>query len=226
MSVPPTPQRGTSNPSGRAGRHTPEAARGEIAASAVCFLSANAFRDLTVGELMGGTTLSRPAFYQYFRDLHDLLITLLEDVEAAMRAVANPWIAGEGDPIAAVRSSLGGVVAVAAERGPILRAVSEAAPLDARLETAWHAFTDRWDDAVTARIEAQQHAGLVRSGLDARRTAHALNAMDAAVLVSEFGRYPQGDPDAVLEALNGIWVGTLYGCPPASLAPPEASTGA
>jgi hypothetical protein len=53
--------------------------------------------------------------------------------------------------------------------------------------------------------------------LDARRVAHALNALDAAVLIAEFGRRPQGDPRAVLNTLHRIWVGTLYGQPPGRL---------
>ena len=36
--------------------------------SAVRFLWAHNFRDLTIGESMGDTPLSRPAFYQYFKD--------------------------------------------------------------------------------------------------------------------------------------------------------------
>lgn len=199
--------------SSRASRHTPEEARREIAESAVRFLSQHAFRDLTISELMQGTTLSRPAFYQYFGDLHDLLVSLLDDVEGGMHELANPWIAGEGEPIAALRDSLRGVVQMSVEHGTILRAVSEAAPLDERLEAAWSAFMGRWDDAVTTRIEAQQQAGLI-GPMDPRRTANALNALDAAVLIAEFGRHPQGDPEAVLDALHAIWVGALYGRPP------------
>jgi hypothetical protein len=75
----------------------------------------------------------------------------------------------------------------------------------------------RWDDSVEARIKVQQREGLIAKTLDARRTANALNALDAAVLISEFGRRPQGDPDAVLEAIHNIWVGALYGRSPKRL---------
>jgi AcrR family transcriptional regulator len=219
MSVPsaiPEPQ--APNGKNRASRHTPAEARREITQSAVCFLSAHVFRDLTVANLMAETTLSRPAFYQYFHDLHDLLVSLLDEVEASMHAVANPWIAGEGEPLAALRDSLGGVVGKCVEHGPVLRAVYEAAPLDQKLEAAWSAFMVRWDDAVSARIEAHQQAGLI-GPLDPRRTAKALNALDAAVLIAEFGRSPQGDPEAVLDTLHAIWVGALYGKVPEQVDP-------
>ena len=186
-------------------------------ASATRFLWKRPFRDLTVAELMAGTPLSRPAFYQYFADLHELIESLLHDVEVVMQQTANPWITGEGEPIAALRESLGGVVQTCVDHGPILRAVVEAAPLDKRLERTWAAFVRRWDDAVEARIKAQQRAGLIPR-LDARRIAHALNALDAAVLIAEFGRRPQGDPRAALNTLHRIWVGTLYTQPPDTLA--------
>ena len=185
--------------------------------SATRFLWNRPFRDLTVAELMAGTPLSRPAFYQYFADLHELIESLLRDVEIVMHQTANPWITGEGEPIAALRKSLGGVVQTCVEHGPILRAVVEAAPLDKRLERAWAAFHRRWDDAVEARIKAQQREGLIPR-LNARRIAHALNALDAATLIAEFGRRPQGDPRAALNALHRIWVGTLYAQPPDTLA--------
>ncbi|MHC4909412.1 MAG: hypothetical protein ACYTF9_06810, partial [Planctomycetota bacterium] len=143
--------------------------------------------------------------------------SLLRDVEIIMHQTANPWITGEGEPIAALRKSLGGVVRTCVEHGPIIRAVVEAAPLDKRLERAWAAFVRRWDDAVEARIKAQQRAGLIPR-MDARRVAHALNALDAAVLIAEFGRRPQGDPRAALNTLHRIWVGTLYTQPPDTLA--------
>ncbi|MDH4044728.1 MAG: TetR/AcrR family transcriptional regulator [Gemmatimonadota bacterium] len=203
-------------------RHTPDGARREITSSAVRFLWEHPFRDLTISELMAGTTLSRPAFYQYFHDLHELLESLLREVEEIMHQTANPWIAGEGEPIAALRESLAGVVQTCVDHGPIFRAVAEAAPLDARLETAWSAFMGRWDDAVSARIAAQQAAGVVRA-FDARRMANALNALDAAVLLAEFGAQPQGDPEAVLDTLHAIWVGALYGCAPTRVELPTAA---
>jgi AcrR family transcriptional regulator len=207
----------TEKATNRSRRHLPDEAQQLIRQSAVLFLWEHPFRDLTVAELMAGTELSRPAFYQSFGDLHGLIESLLGEVEVVMRQTANPWISGKGEPISALRVSLGGVVQTCVEHGPIIRAVAEAAPLDERLEQAWLGFKGRWDKAVRARIEAQQRDGLIARSLDAQRTANALNALDATVLISEFGRHPQGDPDAVLATLHGIWVGALYGRTPKRL---------
>jgi AcrR family transcriptional regulator len=174
------------------------------------FLSKRPFRDLTVTELMAGTTLSRPAFYTYFTDLHELIESLLGEVEAVMHEVAHPWISGEGEPLAALLESQRGVVQTCVDHGPIFRAVAEAAPLDERLEGTWSAFNERWDAVVEARIKAQQADGLISESLDAKRIANALNTMDTGLLIAEFGRRPQGDPEAVLDTMNYIWSTTLY----------------
>lgn len=179
--------------------------------SAVRFLWEHTFRDLTIGALMEDTPLSRPAFYQYFKDLHDLMEALLREVAAVMHQTANPWISGEGEPIAALKESLKGVVQTTLEHGPVFRAIAEAAPLDERLEKTWSAFMRRWDELVEARIKAQQKQGLISRSLDARRVANALNTLDASLLIVEFGRRPQGNPKDVLDTLHHIWVATLYG---------------
>ena len=185
--------------------------------SAVRVLWKRAFRDLTVGELMAGTSLSRPAFYQYFANLHELIESLFGDLEILLHDTADPWINGEGEPIAALRKSLGGIVQTCVEHGPILRAVSEAAPFDRRLERVWTTYFRRWDEAIEGRIKAQQREGLIPR-MDALRTAQALNALDNALMIAEFGRRPQGDPRAALDTLHRIWVSTLYGRSPGKMA--------
>jgi AcrR family transcriptional regulator len=201
----------------RSHRHSPDDARREITDSAVRFLWEHNFRDLTIGKLMGDTPLSRPAFYQYFKDLHELIESLLSEVGTVMHQTAHPWISGEGEPIAALRESLKGVVQTCVDHGPVFRAVSEAAPLDERLEQTWSAFMGLWDDQVEARIKAQQREGLISKSLPARRIANALNSLDATLLIAEFGRRPQGDPKAVLDTLHHVWVATLYSQPPREL---------
>ena len=158
---------------------------------------------------MDGTGLSRPAFYQYFSNVHNLVEQLLADLEVELVTAAMPWFTASGDSRAALRESLRGIIAVCVQNGPVFRAISESAPLDARLEIAWAAFMGRWDDAVSDRIALEQKAGTI-SPLDERAIAVALNRLDASTLVAEFGRRPQGDPTAVLDTLYHIWIKTLY----------------
>ncbi len=177
---------------------------------ALAFLWTHPFRDLTVSEVMSRAGSSRPAFYQYFTDLHELMETLLNDMRADIMGVAQPWFEGEGDPIVLLTESLSGLVAVCYRRGPILRAVSDAAASDARLEQVWADFLAGFDDAVAQRIEQQQALGLIPR-FSARPVAIALNRLDASLLIGQFGRRPRGDPNAVCAALTRIWISTLYG---------------
>jgi AcrR family transcriptional regulator len=202
----------------RSRRHSPEEARREILDSAARFLSNRHFREMTIGEVMAGTTLSRPAFYQYFTDVHDLILSLLGDIEEIMHQTASPWIDGEGHPMVALRESNRGVVETCVKHGPVIRAIVEAAPLDERLERAWKSFMARWDDLAEARIIAQQRDGLIPP-LDARRIASALNSLDVNLVVAAFGRHPQDDPNEVLETMHRVWSSALYGRLPRSLTP-------
>ena len=186
-----------------------EQTRQVILNAALNFLWSQPFRDLSVGELMTLTGTSRSAFYQYFGDLHDLMETLLHDLQGEILTVAEAWFHGDGDAVALLDESLMGLVKVCHQRGPIIRAVVEAAPMDERLETAWNKFLKVFDDAVADQIEAHQAAGLIAS-FDARPIAIALNRMVVGVMIQQFGRRPRSKPDPVYESIKRIWVSTLY----------------
>ncbi len=187
-----------------------ERTRQAILDAALKFLWTRPFRELTVGELMSLASTSRSAFYQYFEDLHELMEALLRDLEAEIFEIAAPWLQGEGDPLSLLSETLSGLVRVCYQRGPILRAVSDAAPMDERLEKAWAEFLADFDDAVSYRIEQHQAAGLINT-FDARSVAIALNRMDAYLLIHHFGRRPRGNQKSVLAAILRIWTSTLYG---------------
>ncbi len=183
--------------------------REAILAAALEFLWTHPFRDLTVAEIMEMAGLSRPAFYQYFDDSYDLIETLLRALENEIFLVASKWFAGDGDPLPLLRESLANLVQTCYERGPILRAVTDAAVSDERLEREWTKTFARFDDAITARIEQQQQAGWIPK-FEARPVATALNRMDLLVLIHAFGRRPRSDPQPVTQALYRIWSSTLY----------------
>jgi AcrR family transcriptional regulator len=195
-------------------RRTPDAAREEILQQVTEMLWEQPLRDLSIKSIMDGTGLSRPAFYQYFPNVHGLVEQLLADLEVELVAAAMPWFTASGDSREPLRESLRGIIAVCVRNGPVFRAISESAPLDARLEVAWAEFMGRWDDAVSDRIVLEQKAGTI-GALDASAISVALNRLDASTLISEFGRRPQGDPEAVLDTLYHIWIKVLFTKPTA-----------
>lgn len=187
-----------------------ERTRAAILNSGMDFLWTHPFRDMTVQSLMTPTGASRSAFYRYFKDLHELMETLLDALKDDVMAATGSWFTGVGDPVVLLKESLGGLVEVCYYRGPILRAIDDAAATDKRLENAWHEFKRQFDDAVSSRIEADQRQGLI-SEFAARPVAIALNRLDAYTLIDAFGQRPRSKREPVREALTRIWISTLYG---------------
>ena len=77
-----------------------ERARAAILNSALDFIWLHPFRDMTVNLLMVPTGVGRSAFYQYFKDLHEVMATLLEILQADIFEASEPWVMGVGDPVA------------------------------------------------------------------------------------------------------------------------------
>lgn len=194
-------------------RRSREQARDEILDVAGRLLRGRSVQDLTVGELMERTSVGRSAFYVYFGDLYEVVIALLERVEAQMLDGAQPSLAAavpdDTDPD--LRSSLQRTVAVWAEHGPVLRAIAEAADHDQRVAAAYRGgVLERAITAAAQRIEEGQVLGDIRP-LDARETASALVLMNERYLVDRMGRLPQADPEKVVDTLCRIWTLVLYG---------------
>jgi AcrR family transcriptional regulator len=184
--------------------------RAAVLNAALDFVWTRPFRDMTVTSLMASTGVSRSAFYQYFNDLHEVMETLLTMLQEEIFVAVEPWLAEVGDPVALIRKTLAGLVEVCYQRGPFLRSITDAASTDPRLETAWLQFLVRFDDAGTARIEADQKQGLIPD-FEVRPVAFALNRLNAYTLLQAFGQRPRQQPDPVREALTRIWISTLYG---------------
>ena len=187
-----------------------ERTRAAILDSAFKFTWSHPFRDMTVNSLMTPTGVGRSTFYRYFRDLHEVMESLLEMLQGELFIAAEPWIAGVGDPIILINTALKQMVHVGYERGPFIRAIADASTTDKRFEHAWEQFLAGFDDAATARIEADQEQGLV-ADFPARPVATALNILDAYMLIEAFGQRPRMQQEPVRVALARIWVSTLYG---------------
>lgn len=187
-----------------------ESTRLAILNSMVDLIWSQPFRDLTVSAVMKSTGVGRSAFYQYFNDLHEVIEALLEASKEEIFTAAAPWVSGVGDPVVLVQEALSGLVRVCYQRGPILKAVVDAAATDKRLDDVWNQFMGQFDEAATARIKADQKQGLIPD-FDARSVAFALNRLDAYTLIEAFGQRPRMEPEPVRESLARIWISTLYG---------------
>jgi AcrR family transcriptional regulator len=190
-------------------RRSPESAEREIVAAAEAFLRERPFRDLTVDEVMGRTTLSRPSFYVYFRDRHQLAVRLVEGIGGELFEMSERWLVGAGDPRDDVRAALVGIGAVYAEHGLVLSAIADAAGHDSDVESTYRTLIERFVDASAVRIERDIASG--RTELrDPRETARALVWMSERYLNEALGRLPRAPVEVVVETLWTVWVRTLY----------------
>ena len=185
-------------------RRTPAEAEREIIAAAERFLRERPLRELTIDEVMAGTGLSRPAFYVYFRDRHDLVLRLIGEIGSELFEMADKWLNG-GD----LRAGVEGVVAVYAKHGPVLRAISDAAVDDPDVERAYQSLVQRFIDATADHIRAEQRRGRAK-GMTARRTAAALVWMNERYLSMCLGGPKPVRPREVADTLHQIWMRTLY----------------
>ncbi|MDB4759872.1 TetR/AcrR family transcriptional regulator [bacterium] len=178
--------------------------------AAISFFWNHSFRDLSVKKLMEDTPVSRAAFYQYFVDVYQLMEVLLDYLRQDILTAAGPWLADEGDPVEQLNTSLHGLVHTAYRNGPLLRAISDAAATDARLESSWTNLLLGFDALVANKIQQHQKLKLI-GPIDAHSVAVALNRMDAYLFIHHFGRLPRSEPKLVWNAIRAIWLSTLYG---------------
>ena len=153
-----------------------EHTRAEILDAAFKFLWSRPFRDMTVNALMATIPQSRTAFYMYFDDIHGLMAALLKKLESEILKGASPWLCDDGDPVALLYESLAAEAQFGYQCGPFIKAVSDAAATNAELEDQWNTLLDRFDDAVSERIAADQELGLIEA-FDPRPVATALNQL-------------------------------------------------
>ena len=190
-----------------------------ILAAGRAFLEEHPFREMTVEGVMVRTGLSRPAFYAYFKDRYDLVTRLLEGVGGLLFALDWRWLSGtaDGDDARGVLvDALRAGSETFVEYGPVLRAISDAAGYDARVEEVYRGgLIHRLVVAVAARISRDIEGGVTPAELDPGQTARALVLMTERYLLDAFGR-PERRPsrrekEAILETVEEVWVRTLYG---------------
>jgi TetR/AcrR family transcriptional regulator, ethionamide resistance regulator len=191
-------------------RRAPEIAEREILEAAEALLRQRPFREITVDEVMRRTDLSRPSFYVYFRDRHDVVLRVVERLGGELFAMSERWFRGEGEGPVLVRAAAEGFVAVFAEHGPVLRALADAATDDSRVEAAYGQIVQGLITATARHIEEEVAAGRVLP-LDPGETAKALVWMGERYLQLSLGRPPLTPPERVTETLTTIWSRVLYG---------------
>jgi AcrR family transcriptional regulator len=219
--------RRVSSPARRARhREQRESTRHEILAAADRFLRERPYRELSVEVVMAETGLTRTAFYRHFDDVTDLVLRLLADLGRELYAIAERWGAEAGsDYPAPALSALRGIVEFFASNGPLVRAIKEAAMSDEQVERAYRGGLEAFIEITIETLDRLVQAGQLQVP-DTGALARALNLMNEAYLVDEFGR-GEGDPEVARATLERVWLGAVGPLTSserlAQLAPPSRS---
>jgi AcrR family transcriptional regulator len=196
-------------------RRTAEEAEREILDAAEPLLRELPLGEVTVSRIMVATTLSRNAFYVYFRDRYELLARLVQRLRADADATMDAFA---GDPASvepeAGRAALASAARLYAEHGELLRTLAEAAAHDRSAARAWADFVEPSHTAVTARVNAEIARGRIQ-GIDPQPTVRALVAMNRACFFQELVGKPDADVDRLVDVLYEIWTRALYARPSA-----------
>jgi len=190
-------------------RRTPDAARREILQAAEELLRERPFRELTVDEVMRRTGLSRPSFYVYFKDRHELALHLLAEIESEVLAGSSRWYESAGEGPATLREALEGLVATYARHGPVMRALADASVDDPGVEAAWQTVFNRYIGTTADHIQQEIDAGTIRP-IDATETAKALTWMTERYLYHSFGPAQRVSAARLHQTLSELWTRALY----------------
>jgi AcrR family transcriptional regulator len=192
-------------------RRKPEAAESEILNAAENFLKEFPFREMTVDDIMARTGLSRPSFYEYFRDRSHLIVKLIERLNERDRAVSARWFT-DPDPVESLRHTIRDLVQAYISNGHLLRALSDATHVYENVEAS---YRERFEVVIREtgrRIGEFMARGVVSlEGVDPQEIAAALLWMNERYMIEKFGREPHADPKVVTDTLVAIWSRVLHG---------------
>jgi AcrR family transcriptional regulator len=200
----------TAKPRARRPRHDPKETEREILEAAEALLRERPFREVTIPEVMRTAGLTRPAFYAHFRDRSDLLLRVVAHIGVLIFEMADRWLKGD-EPLHDVVAAHDGVADLFVMHGPVLRALSEAAPSDPVVEEAYRGLVQAFIDATSEHIVAEQATGRIRASLHADSIAAALVWANERYYSETLGRRPQSEPRDVARTMAAIWLATLYG---------------
>lgn len=186
-------------------RRGPVEARREILDAAAVLLAERPAHEVSVAAIMARTTLSRKAFYVYFRDRSDLLEALVRPLRVDADDALDQW-RDAADPVAAGRAALVGAARTYRRHGAILRAVFWSSAEDTEVAVARSRLVEPVI-ATAERIVAAAAPDLP----DAHATATALVTMNVHRMLTLTPETPDTELDALVDTLATIWERTLFG---------------
>lgn len=192
---------GTS-PKTRKGRETRET----LKQAAREVFGAKGFMNARVTDMTAEAGMSNGAFYRYFSDKRDILITLLDDLFDAMATFARAsW--EPGDPSRSVQLTTVEYLHLYRRNADLYRVLIEASQTEREIEERWNRARADFFRRIARSMRRGQDQGRVRQEIDPDTAAALLGGMTEhyAYLAFVLQRVPAPDLEALTEQLVAIW---------------------
>jgi AcrR family transcriptional regulator len=176
-------------------------------------LGESSLAEITAAQIAEAAGVSRGTFYVHFESKFEVAAALLGVIMEEMYDLLAPITEGsEPTPDAAIRRVIAESAALWEVHGAVFRATHENYIVVPELREKWLAVTEQFTDALATALEGQ-----IEAGRDIRQICAVL-VWSTEHLLYIAGTDADADlpsPTAIIDTLVEMWVGTIYGRPPA-----------
>lgn len=187
-----------------------------VLAATADLLERTPLSELSVAQILDAAGVGRTSFYEHFSSKDDVVVKLMRRISAEVGEELEPMFAGGGDsPDAAVRRALRGVLATTSRHARLLVTVSEEWPEVPELRVIWFSMMGEGSSRLADTIDRERAAGTAPPGADSGALAASLiwTVERAFHVAATRADGTLAGPDALIEPLVQLFVGTIYGRP-------------
>lgn len=164
-----------------------------------------------VSDMAAQAGMSNGAFYRYFKDKHDVLMALLNELIQEMYDFSRvPW--QPGDPRHSVIESTFRYLELYRDNADLMRVEIEAAQTEPTVQVVWQEARAMFFQRIARSLRRGQDMGIVRPEVDPDLAASLLGGMTEhyAYLHYVLGEEPHRDLRELTEQISLIWASGVY----------------
>lgn len=183
-----------------------------ILAAAREALAHDGYERVTIDGIAKRAFVSRTSVYFYFTNKRAVVDRLIQRAFSDIYSAATPYLDGEGDPRAELRSALGRVVSVVNRNADLLLLAARLYGQEDHLPPEWEPYIRRLVVAAERRIRRDQERGVAPADISPRISAQALMAMVERHISVEVVR-GGGSATESIRVLAELWWRAVYSFP-------------
>lgn len=211
------------HPNRRSRRDRSSDAESAILAASERLIQDVPLHQLEVRQIIAAAGVSRTSFYMYFSSKFDVVAALLARYYADLDDAADVWVGqGDGPPEARLLEAVSAAGQVWARHRALICGASESWHTDPDLGRFYLASVNRVIERFLTAVERDIQIGLAYVDGDVRSMISAMVwGAERVFYLGSTGASPDiPDLDAAIAAVYRIWVTTIYGHRPSSVAAP------